>query len=117
MRKVLFIGMILLLAMVTGAYAADFPKRDITNVVVWGAGGALFFPVSDIAYQVFVAFVLAGLCAGAITTLAVDTVSSIGFMVSALLPLIAGGGEEAENPCIAALTGAEVPAAEGETSE
>jgi len=39
MRKVLFIGLVLILAMVTGAYAADFPKRDITSVVVWGAGG------------------------------------------------------------------------------
>ena len=39
MRKVLLIGMVLVLAMVTGAYAADFPKRDLTNVVVWSAGG------------------------------------------------------------------------------
>ncbi|MGD9349047.1 MAG: tripartite tricarboxylate transporter substrate-binding protein, partial [Desulfobacterales bacterium] len=39
MKKVLFIGLVLLLAMATGAYAADFPKRDITSVVVWGAGG------------------------------------------------------------------------------
>jgi hypothetical protein len=39
MRKVLLIGLVLLLAMVTGVYAADFPKRDLTNVVVWSAGG------------------------------------------------------------------------------
>ena len=39
MKKVLFIGLVLLLAMATGVYAADFPKRDITSVVVWGAGG------------------------------------------------------------------------------
>ena len=39
MRKILFIGLVLLLAMATGVYAADFPKRNITSVVVWGAGG------------------------------------------------------------------------------
>ena len=39
MKKVLLIGLVLLLAMVTGVYAADFPKRNITSVVVWGAGG------------------------------------------------------------------------------
>ncbi|MGD9241408.1 MAG: tripartite tricarboxylate transporter substrate binding protein [Desulfobacterales bacterium] len=39
MKKGLLIGLVLLLAMVTGAYAADFPKRPITSVVVWGAGG------------------------------------------------------------------------------
>jgi len=39
MRKVLLIGLVLLLAIVTGVYAADFPKRDLTNVVVWSAGG------------------------------------------------------------------------------
>jgi tripartite-type tricarboxylate transporter receptor subunit TctC len=39
MKKRLLIGLVLLLAMVTGVYAADFPKRNITSVVVWGAGG------------------------------------------------------------------------------
>ena len=39
MRKIMLIGLVLILAMVTGAYAADFPKRNITSVVVWGAGG------------------------------------------------------------------------------
>ncbi len=39
MKKKLLIGLVLLLAMVTGVYAADFPKRNITSVVVWGAGG------------------------------------------------------------------------------
>ena len=39
MKKVLLIGLVLILAMVTGVYAADFPKRPITSVVVWGAGG------------------------------------------------------------------------------
>lgn len=39
MRKILLIGLVLLLTMVTGGYAADFPKQNITLAVVWGAGG------------------------------------------------------------------------------
>jgi len=40
MKRIWIIGLVLVLA-ATGAYAAGkaFPKRDITNVVVWAAGG------------------------------------------------------------------------------
>jgi len=41
MKKILVICLVVLLAASTGVYAASkgFPKRDITNVVVWSAGG------------------------------------------------------------------------------
>jgi tripartite-type tricarboxylate transporter receptor subunit TctC len=41
MKKILLISLVVLLAVTTGVYAAgkDFPKRNITVVVVWGAGG------------------------------------------------------------------------------
>jgi len=40
MKKVLFISLIVLLAVSVNGYAAKgFPKRNITDVVVWGAGG------------------------------------------------------------------------------
>jgi len=39
MKKKLLIGLVLLLTMATGVYAADFPKQNITLAVVWGAGG------------------------------------------------------------------------------
>ncbi|MEJ2165226.1 MAG: tripartite tricarboxylate transporter substrate binding protein [Desulfobacterales bacterium] len=41
MKKILAICLIVLLAAATGVYAAGkgFPRRDITNVVVWSAGG------------------------------------------------------------------------------
>lgn len=38
MKRLLLVLMLVLIG-VTAAFAADFPKRDITNVVVWGAGG------------------------------------------------------------------------------
>ena len=39
MKKALIICLVLLLAVTTGVYAKSFPKKNITNVVVWGAGG------------------------------------------------------------------------------
>ena len=39
MKKSLIICLAVLLALGTVAYAKDFPKRNITAVVVWGAGG------------------------------------------------------------------------------
>ena len=40
MKKILLICLVLLLAITTGAYAAKgFPRKNITNVVVWSAGG------------------------------------------------------------------------------
>ena len=40
MKRILLIGMALFLALTCSAYAAKkFPTRNITNVVVWGAGG------------------------------------------------------------------------------
>ena len=39
MKKSLIFCLIVLLALSGLVYAKDFPKRNITNVVVWGAGG------------------------------------------------------------------------------
>ena len=39
MKKTLIFCLVILLAVTTGAFAKEFPKRDITNVVVWSAGG------------------------------------------------------------------------------
>jgi PAS domain S-box-containing protein len=61
----------------------------ITTGIAWGIGAALLFPHGDELHQLVLAYVLAGLSAGAITALAVDRVSTIGFLVPTLLPLIA----------------------------
>jgi hypothetical protein len=55
---------------------------------VWGFAAVVLFPPGDLFHQVFLTFVLAGICAGAITSLAVDRVSVLGFLLPALLPLI-----------------------------
>jgi len=38
-KKILALALALFLSAALGAHAADFPTRDITNVVVWAAGG------------------------------------------------------------------------------
>jgi len=56
--------------------------------LVWGLAALLLFPKGDLPHEVFLAFVLAGVSSAAITSLASDRVSALGFIVPALLPLI-----------------------------
>ena len=60
----------------------------IASGMAWGLGAVLLFPAGDVTYQVSLSFVMAGMSAGAITLLAVDRVSMLGFVVPALVPLI-----------------------------
>ena len=62
----------------------------IGSGALWGAGVWLLFPSAGYVQQVFMAFVLAGLSAGAVTSLAPDRASVLGFLTLALLPLILG---------------------------
>jgi len=58
----------------------------IATGIAWGVGGVILSPAEDILHQLYISFVLAGLCAGAITSLAVDRISTIGFLLPTLLP-------------------------------
>ena len=50
MRRILLIAMAVFLTLTCSAYAAKkFPSRNITNVVVWGAGGG-----TDVNFRIFV---------------------------------------------------------------
>lgn len=62
--------------------------------IAWGISAVLLFPPGDLDHQSYLAFALAGLSAGAISSLAVDRVSMIGFLAPMLLPLIARLGLE-----------------------
>lgn len=59
----------------------------IATGIAWGIGSVLLSPTGDIVHQTYVAFVLAGLCAGAMTSLAIDRISINGFLLTALLPM------------------------------
>ncbi len=66
----------------------------IATGVAWGIGATLLFPPEDVIHQVTLSFVLAGMTAGAITLLAVDRTSMLGFLIPALAPLIVRFGLE-----------------------
>jgi diguanylate cyclase (GGDEF)-like protein/PAS domain S-box-containing protein len=55
--------------------------------VMWGLTAVLLFPLNSLAHQVFVAFVLAGMSAGAISVLAPRLETCFVFLLPALLPL------------------------------
>ncbi len=76
------------------AYHGDREARDsahwerratagaVASGIIWGFAGGFLFPADDMARQAVLAFVLAGMAAGAVTTL-----SSLRFAVSAFLAL------------------------------
>ena len=53
---------------------------------LWGVASVLLFP-PGIEYQVFLAFVIAGTSAGAVTTLSADRAASLGFVLPSVIPL------------------------------
>lgn len=63
---------------IAGAAASGF---------VWGAAAILLFPPTDMAHQVFVAFMLGGMVAGSVTTLVPVFPAFVAFAVLALAPV------------------------------
>ncbi len=55
--------------------------------LTWGASAVLLFPAESIGHQVFVAFVLAGMAAGAVAVLAARIEICLVFLLTSLLPL------------------------------
>lgn len=54
---------------------------------VWGSAAYLLFPENSVAHQVFVAFVLGGMAAGAISVLAPRMEACLAFLLPEMLPL------------------------------
>jgi hypothetical protein len=84
----------LLLAWLRGAHTTNYAPRwllrfrisAIATGLTWGAGAALLFPHGDEVHQVYLSFILAGLTAGASTSLAIDRLSVLGFLVPTQIP-------------------------------
>ena len=57
--------------------------------LVWGSAGVLLFPEGNVAHQVFVTFVLGGMVAGSVTTLAPLLPAFVLFAVFAVAPVVA----------------------------
>jgi len=68
-----------------------------TSGMLWGAAGIILFPDQSLPHQVFVAFVVAGMIAGAAATLSALMSAFAVFAVPAVLPIVlqflARGGE------------------------
>ncbi len=56
--------------------------------LTWGIGGFLLFPEHSAVHQMFLAFVVSGICAGAITTLSAILEACRAFVLLALLPVL-----------------------------
>lgn len=54
----------------------------------WGAVSVWLFPSNELTQQTFIAFVIAGMCTGAVTTLSANTRAVGSFLVIALSPLL-----------------------------
>ncbi len=55
--------------------------------ITWGSAAVLLFSAEDTIYQSLLAFTLAGVATGSITSLTVDKYSSIGFVIFTVSPL------------------------------
>ncbi len=56
--------------------------------LAWGACTVLLFPINDVVNQLFFAFVLTALMAGAVSSLSVDRFALIGYVAPLLFPLM-----------------------------
>jgi len=56
--------------------------------IAWGSAGIFLFPIDSLAHQVFIAFVLGGMVAGAVGTYSVMIRAFLAFSLPALIPII-----------------------------
>jgi PAS domain S-box-containing protein len=56
--------------------------------IIWAAAGIFLFPVASLAHQVFLAFVLGGMVAGAAGTFSIVRWAFLSFSIPVLIPLI-----------------------------
>ena len=61
---------------------------SIASGLTWGAVALWMFPPDNIAHQVILAFVIAGMCAGAVTTLSPMLSSLFAFVILSVAPIV-----------------------------
>jgi len=65
-----------------------FYAGSVASGILWGSAALLLFPDGSVTHQVFLAFILGGMCAGAATSLASLPFAFFSFALFSLLPLI-----------------------------
>jgi|GEM_PF-1261358 len=68
-------------------WAMHYTVAALISGVLWGSAGFMMFPAEQIHYQVFLAFVLGGISAGAVAAYAGWLPSYYAFVVPAILPV------------------------------
>ncbi|WP_051937726.1 ATP-binding protein [Ferriphaselus sp. R-1] len=71
-------------------WLSRFRLGVLATGLCWGGASVFLFPAGNVVYQVFMAFTLGGVCAGAITLLAIDRRSILIFLAPTLLPITFG---------------------------
>jgi len=66
------------------------PCSSLLAGLCWGLGGALLLPSTPVLGQIFLIFVVGGMCAGSVVTSAPHLPSLLAFLFSASLPMAAG---------------------------
>jgi signal transduction histidine kinase/CheY-like chemotaxis protein/HPt (histidine-containing phosphotransfer) domain-containing protein len=69
------------------AWDRRFIAGSLMAGLIWGSGSILLFPAGELVHQVFIAFVMAGMAAGGVTTFGASLPSALGFLGLLLLPL------------------------------
>jgi PAS domain S-box-containing protein len=69
------------------AWSTLFFIGCLASGAAWGLGAVLVFPAGNTAAQAFLAFLIAGVSAGAIATLAAEQRAALGFVLPCVLPL------------------------------
>lgn len=69
------------------AWSTLFFAGCVAAGVSWGLAAVIVFPRGDIAAQAFLAFLIAGVSAGAVTTLSAERRAVLGFVLPCVLPL------------------------------
>ncbi|MDQ6987475.1 MAG: ATP-binding protein [Mariprofundaceae bacterium] len=65
-----------------------FLVGSVLAAMAWGSASFILFPDDSIIHQVFLAFIVGGMCAGAVTTLSSLRIAVLSFLILALGPLI-----------------------------
>ena len=60
----------------------------LASGAAWGSTSFLLFPANNPEHQLFLIFMLAGLTAGGVVSYAADLVSSVGFSVAVIVPIV-----------------------------
>jgi PAS domain S-box-containing protein len=68
------------------AWSTLFFTGSVAAGAAWGFGAVIVFPVGDVTAQAFIAFVIAGVSAGGVATLAVEKRTALGFVVPCVVP-------------------------------